>query len=290
MFLLSDLRELWRFRELLLILVQRDLKVRYKNSFLGFGWSLINPLLQVIVITFVLKIFLRVGVANYSAYIFCAFLPWSFFQLSLLDASNSLAFQERLLKKVYFPREILPLACVLSNLVHFLLALGVFLVYLAALPLFTWFTGGKFVWTIQPTVFFTPVVIVILFLLSAGLSLVAAALNLFYEDVRFLLTVGLNILYYLVPIIYFPELVARALPHRLYAIYMLNPLSPLISAFRKWVLPPTNISIGGTHAATSGITATDGAYLLVAAVVSVLVAAAGYAFFNARKWQFAERL
>src|SRR5438067_5070387 len=138
MTLLADLKELWRYRELLIILVQRDLAVRYKNTIFGFAWSMINPLLQVIVITVVLKYALRIDVPNYSAYIFCAFLPWSFFQLGLLDASTSLLFNEPLIRKVYFPREVIPLSLVISNLIHFALATLVFLVFMAALPFFWW--------------------------------------------------------------------------------------------------------------------------------------------------------
>src|SRR5712692_10666919 len=104
--MLAELKELYRFRELLWILVLRDLKVRYKNSALGFLWSLINPAVQVAVISFVVKNFIKMEVPNLSAYIFCAFLPWSFFQLALLDTSHSLIVNERLMKKVYFPREI----------------------------------------------------------------------------------------------------------------------------------------------------------------------------------------
>src|SRR6185436_10302551 len=98
--MVNELKELWRYRELLRILVQRDIDLRYKNTRLGFVWSLLNPLLQVLVITVVLKYILRIDVQNYSAYIFCAFLPWSFFQLTLLDASTSLLLQDRLIKKV----------------------------------------------------------------------------------------------------------------------------------------------------------------------------------------------
>ena len=287
----EHLRELWRYRELLVILVQRDLKVRYKNSVLGFGWSLANPLLQVLVITFVLKFFMRVRVENYSASIFCAFLPWSFFQLSLMDAANSLVFHQSLVRRVYFPREILPLACVLSNLIHLGLALGVFLVYLALLPAVGAALTGRFLWTIQPTVIFAPLVIAILVVLTAGLALAVAALNLFYEDVRYLLQVGLNILYYLVPVLYFPEVVERAAGAQrwLYTLYMLNPLSPILSMFRKCVLPPTLVGVGEGELFTRGVTGADLAYLGVAAVLSLVMAAAIYRVFNVQKWRFAER-
>src|SRR4051812_47917366 len=208
--MLAELKELWRFRELLIILVKRDLYVRYKNTVFGFAWSLINPLLQVIVITVVLEYVMRIDVPNYSAYIFCAFLPWSFFQLALLDSSTSLLFHERLIRKVYFPREVIPLSLVISNLIHFALATLVFLVFMALLP-FVWLrTTGRFESALQPSLLLAPVVMGVEFLLVTGLAFFVSATNLFFEDVRYLLTVGLSILYYAVPVIYFPEFVAQS--------------------------------------------------------------------------------
>jgi len=295
MSLLTELKELWRFRELLIILVQRDLYVRYKNTVLGFAWSLVNPLLQVLVITVVLKIIMRVDIPNYSAYIFCAFLPWSFFQLGLLDASTSLLFHERLIRKVYFPREVIPLSLVISNFIHFALATLVFLIYMAVLPFVLWpFTHPhRFEIALQPTLVLAPVVMLIQFLLVGGLALFISATNLFFEDVRYLLTVGLSILYYAVPVIYFPEFLAQtnALPPRLrdavYTVYMLNPLAALISTFRKWILVPTQFSTFNIK--TEGMTWIDYWFLAAAAVSSLLIALAGYAYFNRRKWKFAER-
>lgn len=291
--LAAELKELWSYRELLWILFRRDLSVRYKNSVLGFAWSLINPLLQVAVITIVLKYVLRIDIPNYSAYIFCAFLPWSFFQLALLDASTSLLFHERLIKKVYFPREIIPLSLVLSNLFHFVLATLVFFLIMAALPFVWWPVTGRFEWTLQPTALLAPVAMAVEFLLVAGLSLYVAATNVFYEDVRYLLTVGLSVLYYLVPVIYFAEFLGHTnqLPpewrQAVYTVYMLNPLSAIITAFRKWILPPTYFS--GFEIRTQPMTGGDWAFLGAAVVTSVLVGVAGYSYFNRRKWRFAER-
>src|SRR5690349_17515854 len=104
----EQFQELWRYRELLIILVQRDLKVRYKNSILGFGWSLINPLVQVLTIALVFKVLGLIGGANQpknvSAYLFCATLPWLFFSTAVMDSSLALAHYHSLMKRVYFPR------------------------------------------------------------------------------------------------------------------------------------------------------------------------------------------
>lgn len=288
----DEIRELWNFRELLWILVQRDLRVRYKNSKLGFGWSLVNPMVQVAVITVVLKFVLRVDIDNYSAYIFAAFLPWSFFQLTLLDASTCLLHHEGLLKKVYFPREVIPLAVVVSNLIHYLLATLVFLVYLTALPVVYYPFTGRFEWTIQWTVLLLPLAIVPLTLLTTGLAFIVASLNVFYEDVRYLLTNGLQVLYYLVPIIYFDEFVYYSnrlgqWREAIYVLFLANPLAALIVAIRKWILPPTTSATFGGRA----FEMLPHHYLAfgLACLTSAAVAWLGYAYFNRRKWKFAER-
>ena len=280
----TELKELYRFRELLWILVLRDLKVRYKNSALGFAWSLINPAVQVAVISFVVKNFMKVDVPNLSAYIFCAFLPWSFFQLALLDTSHSLIVNERLMKKVYFPREIIPISLVLSNLIHLLLAILVFLVYLVVLvraPLLS-------------TLARIPLLILIELFFITGLSLVISGVSVFYEDVKYLMTVLLQVLYFAVPVMYFVEQVKYSTPNHdshglLFKIYMLNPLVTIITAFRVWMLQPIYIPnpLGGLGYRTASHV--EVSYLLFTTAVSFAVAIAGYALFNRMKWSFVER-
>src|ERR1017187_4349351 len=125
----NELRELFKYRDLLRQLVMRDLKVRYKNSVLGFFWSLANPMIQVATITIVFKYVMPLNIPNYSAYLLVAFLPWMFFQMTLLDSSQVILLHRDLLRKVYFPREVLPLSVVVSNLIHFLLAMVIFFAY-----------------------------------------------------------------------------------------------------------------------------------------------------------------
>src|SRR5262249_35861527 len=148
---------------------------------------------------------------------------------------------------------------------------------------------------LQPTLVLAPVIMVIEFFLVAGLAFFVSATNLFFEDVRYLLTGGLAILYYLVPVIYFPEFVSHSnslaeLGPRwrdlIYGAYMLNPLSALISTFRKWILVPT-FGPGGIR--TEGMTELDYYFLVAAIIFSLLIGLAGYAYFNRKKWSFAER-
>ncbi|HEY3267230.1 MAG TPA: ABC transporter permease [Armatimonadota bacterium] len=278
--LAAETRELCRYHELVRNLMVRDLKVRYKNSALGFLWSLLNPLAQVFIITIVFKFVIRIGFPNYSAYVLAGFLPWTFFQMAVLDASQSILLHGPLLKKVYIPREAIPISIVLSNLVHFGLALLVLFVYMAVIRIP--FTAKLLL--LPPLIFFH-------LLLTMGIGLLVSCANVFYEDVKYLMTVCLNLMYYMVPVIYVLEQLANIPPrfpwlyaHRdaVLAIYQLNPLAVWITAYRRILLPPVPDVIG--HAPLSLPT------LAVAALLSVVAAVAGYAVFNRYKWEFAENL
>ena len=273
--MIREFAELLRYRELLLNLVVRDLKIRYKNSVLGFFWSLLNPLLQVATITIVFKFIMKLGVPNYSAYLLCAFLPWTFFQMSVSDSAMSVPFHGNLVKKTYFPREILPASIVLSNLVHFVLALGVFFVYLLVIG-----TPIRITWLLLP------VVVLIQVLLNLGIAFFVSCLSVFYNDVKYMATVVLNLLYFALPIMYTIEHVFHSdrIPHSLIIpIYYLNPLSLLLIAYRKILLPPFNT-------ATLHDMPFNYWYLALAGLTSLAVFLAGYAFFNSKKWRFAEQL
>ncbi len=168
MHMIDELKECCRYKDLLRQLVARDLKVRYKNSVLGFFWSLANPLVQVATITIVVKYILRLEIPNYSAYLLVGFLPWVFFQMALLDSSQVVLLHRDLLRKVYFPREVLPLSVVFANLIHFLLALVVFFAYL--LFYIHFFLGGTW---ILPTIAWLPALIALQTLLTGDIIVVA---------------------------------------------------------------------------------------------------------------------
>src|SRR5262245_37913922 len=118
-----EFAEVRRYRELLDSLVQRELQVRYKNSRIGVAWSLANPIVRALILTVVFNFILQMRVKDYSAYLLAAFFPWTYFLTGVLDACDSVSKHMSLVKKVYFPRELLPLATTIANLKHFLLSL-----------------------------------------------------------------------------------------------------------------------------------------------------------------------
>ena len=284
--MIDELKELFKYRNLLAQLVVRDLKVRYKNSVLGFLWSLAVPLVQVATITIMMKYLMRVDIPNYSAYLLVGYLPWMFFQMTLLDSSQIILSHRDLLRKVYFPREVLPISVVIANLIHFALALMVFFAYLIIYIHF--FLDGR---GILITTLWLPVLVLIQLLLMTGLTFFISCLNVFFEDTKYLLSVLLNIFFYLTPVMYVSELVYVQLPEKyqplLYKLYLLNPINMLTDAYRKTLLPPFSGVFAGSNTQSLPL---DYWMLGICAIVSVLVAVAGYAFFNARKWIFAERI
>ena len=220
-------RELWAYRDLLLNLVRRDLAVRYRRSALGVLWSLLNPLLMMLVFTVVFVVVKPGTVRSYPLFVLAGLLPWNFFAASLSGAVRSVTGSANLIDKVYFPREMLPLSVVLSNLVNYLFSLVVFL------PL-AYVLGAQFsVWTLA-----LPLIIAIQTVFIAGLSLILASLNVFYRDTEQVIEVGLTAWFFLTPIFYELEL----LPNRVLGIdvwrlvYTLNPMATLVTDYRYIML------------------------------------------------------
>lgn len=283
--MINELKECYKYRYLLSQLIVRDIKVRYKNSVLGFFWSLANPLLQVATITVVIKYIMGLTVPNYSAYLLAGYLPWMFFQLALLDSSQVVIGHRDLLRKSYFPREVLPMSVVGANLVHYVLSLIVFFAYLLFYKLFM--HGAP----ITAKVLLLPGLMLIQCCLVIGLSFFISCLNVFYEDIKYLLTALLNVFFYLTPVMYPAELVHDKLVHihpMLYKLYLLLPMNALTDAYRKTLLPSVDsLSMRGTEIHTLPL---DYGILALASLFCILFAFAGYRFFNARKWVFAERV
>jgi ABC-type polysaccharide/polyol phosphate export permease len=210
-----------------------------------------------------------------------------FYQLAILDSSQSVLSALPMVKKVYFPREVLPLAQILANGVHFCLALVVFF----AIAVFVWIRHpGQF--PIQPTVIYLPLLIVIQMMLTMGLGFLVSALNTFYEDVKYLVNAILYMGFFLTPVMYFSENVFEALFHRgtlgqaLYYLYHLNPIATLCTAYKKILLAPTPIP--GARGQVEALPL-DWGMLGITAAFSFFVLVFGYHTFNRLKWGFVER-
>ena len=194
--MLSNLRQLFRYRALIQTLVVRELKARYRGSVLGYFWSFVNPLLLLLVFSFVFTEIMprgdEVEIEPYAVFMFCGLLPWTWFSSSLMDAANALIINGNLIKKVMFPAEILPIVSVVSNMVHFLFGMPIligFLIY-NAVPL----QLSELVWF--------PVVLSVQFILTLGLAMVLSALTVHFRDIKDLLANLLTLWMFASPIIY----------------------------------------------------------------------------------------
>jgi lipopolysaccharide transport system permease protein len=263
------LKELWTYRDLVYNLVSRDLKVRYKNSLLGIVWSWLNPLLMMLIFTFVFGIlFEREDIPNYHVLFLSAMLPWNFFVGAVMGGIPSVVGNSNLIKKVYFPREVLPLSVVISSLVNFLIALPVFFI-LAIIS------------GVVPTsqVLFLPIPILIQVTFCIGIVLILSTLEVFYRDTHMLMDVGIQAWFFLTPVIYpiktLPEqvtLLGLTFSPRVW-LFRLNPMASIINTYQ-------DILYYGT------ITSLD--FLARTAVTALLVLVFGYWFFRRFSGRFGE--
>ena len=264
--MLHNLRQLLRYRALIKSLVARDLKARYRGSVLGFFWSFVNPLLLLLVYTFVFTVVMPgargAGLEPFALFMFCGILPWAWFSSSLLEASNVLIAGGNLIKKVLFPAEVLPIVTVLAGLVHFALGLPIlagFLLYYRTPVVLTdllWF----------------PLIVFVQLLLTTGLALLVSALTVHFRDVRDLLQNLLTLWFFATPIIYPIEQV----PARIRPYLELNPLTHLVVAYQEVLFRPGPF--------------TAGARLLAVAAMSVAVLVAGYFVFDRLRDTLAEEV
>jgi lipopolysaccharide transport system permease protein len=267
----TNLIELWHYRELLYNLTLRDLKVRYKNSVLGVAWSLLNPILMMLVFTLVYTVMLgQSNQRDYAAFILCGLLPWNLFSGSIMGGVGSIVNNGYLIKKVYFPRAVLPASIMLSNLVNFLVALPVYFVL-------AWLLGVRF----TPYVLFLPIVILVEMIFIMGVSLLLSAVNVFYRDVQQIMEVLILAWFFLTPVIWDVNLLPTSrvvmgveVPVQRLT-YILNPMASIISAYRDILY--YGRSIGWDFFLRTALTVT---------VVLVI----GFVVFNHLKGRFAEEV
>jgi lipopolysaccharide transport system permease protein len=263
---LASLKHLLRYRALVGSLVARELKARYRGSVLGFLWTFVNPLLLLLVYTFVFSVVMpgarAPGLEPYSLFLFCGILPWTWFSSSLLESCTALTGSGTLLRKVMFPAEILPLVTVLTGLVNFclgLVILAAFTVY-SGLPFFT----ADLLWL--------PVVVVVQLAWTLGLAFLLSALSVHFRDIRDLLGNLMTLWFFATPIVY-PYSQA---PERFRPLLDLNPFTHIAGAYQDVLF------VNGPY--------NPGSRLAVVGVVAVLVLLVGYGVFDRLRDTFAEEV
>jgi len=259
--MVTHIRELLSYRELLWRWVVRNIKVRYKQSLLGVSWAILQPLSTTVLFTLIFSYFLQVDTegAPYPIFYYSALLPWTFFASAINFGAQSLVSNLSLVTKIYFPKEILPISAVLASFVDFVVASVIYVVMIIIYRV-----------SVGPTLILLPVLLIVQILLTIGVALLASALNVFYRDIRFVVPLGIQLWMYLTPIIY----PVSRVPERFRALYMtINPMAGLIDSYRRIV-----VASKWPHYP----------YLLSSTVISVAIFLLGYWYFKRAEPIFAD--
>ena len=280
------LGDVWRYRELLLSLVRKELKIKYKNSTLGFVWSMLNPMLTLVVYYFVFQVVLHNGIPQFALYLLCGLLVWNFFSTALPGATQAVVANAGIVKKVSFPREVLALAPVGAALFFFGLQA---LILVAAMVVF----GVMPAWSYLPLLI--PAVVGLV-LFASSLAIFLSAVNVYLRDTQHLLELVLMAWFWGTPIAYQFQLVANRLPaiHLPTWVFLLNPITPVVITFQRALyarpdpvsttgaviqLLPSNVDMMWYLAPLLGVIA-----------VSAVLYVAALAVFNRLEGNFAEEL
>lgn len=246
--------------DLITVLTQKELKVRYKNSFLGYFWSIGHPLALSLVFFMAFKIFMKVRIEDYTLFLITGLFPWQCLSNSINIAPGIFLGNATIIKKVNFPRNLIPFTQVLQDMLNFVFAIPVIVLFLLIYnktPSVTWLYG-------------VPCLLVLQFMITYGGSLILSSANLFFRDLERLTFIFTTLLFYFTPVLY-PE---TMVPER-YRIYMeLNPLAPLMISWR-------NLFMDGTLNPT---------YLAISLLYSILILGAGLLVYRSLSWRFAEVL
>lgn len=263
--LIKEIKDIYKWRELLWQMVGREVKARYKQSILGYFWVILNPLAQMLVMSFAFSIIMRIPTNStsnipYSIFLFVALLPWNLFASSLGSAAASIVGAGGLVTKIYFPRTILVIATIVAKIIDFLFASIVLIIYMVAyqIPI-----NINILWVIP--IFFIQQIF------TLGLSLFFAAANLLYRDIQYLLSMILLLWMYVTPVIFPADLV----PERYRFAFQINPMAVIINAYRQVILA------GGVPKYSS---------LAIAVVVSFITLFIGFKYFKSREKIFADNI
>lgn len=258
--MLKVFKNLYNYRELLKTNVKKEIRGKYKNSFLGVLWSFLNPLLQIIVYAIVFQMILKNPKENYAIFICCGLIPWTFFASTISRAAFTMVENGNILKKVYFPREILPISVVTSEAINFLISTIIIIAFVVF--------GGL---GISKYIVFYPLVLIAQYILLIAISLIVSSVSVYVRDLQHLIGVALQLLFYATPIVY----AAEAIPENFRWMLQLNPMTYIIDAYRDIFYNQTMIDVMP---------------LIILIGISLVLCVVGYIIFNKLQKGFAEQL
>ncbi|MCG2711312.1 MAG: ABC transporter permease [Candidatus Omnitrophica bacterium] len=213
--------QIYCYKELIMALADKEVKIKYKSAVLGHLWALLNPLLLMLVFSVVFSVIIRVEISNFPVFLLCALLPWFYLSFSLTASTTSIVDNASLIKKAYFPHEVIPLSIVIANLFNFLISLVLlfaFLLFYSIYPSWAWF--------------YLPLVVLLQSVFVLGLCLLSAAMHTMFRDVKYIVELILLVWFYATPIFYPLSFV----PDNIRPFFLLNPLTVFINLYREILL------------------------------------------------------
>ncbi len=212
-------KELYKYREFLRTNVKKEIRGKYKASFLGVLWSFINPLLQVLVYAIVFPYIMRVKTPHYLVFLICGIIPWTWFTTSMVGGTTSISTNGNLIKKVYFPREILPISTVTSGVVNFSISCIIIII-------FALLDGVGISWHIV----FLPLIMLLQYIFSLALVFLTSSFNVYVKDVEYMVGFIINLMFYATPILYSADMFNGT---KFAWIFKLNPMAYLVESYRN---------------------------------------------------------
>lgn len=253
-------KDLYNYRELFKTNITKDVGGKYKHSFLGVLWSFINPLLQIAVYALVFQVILKSNIPNYTVYLCCGLIPWQYFSSVVIRGASVMVDNGNIIKKVYFPREILPISVVTSEGVNFLISTTIIIGFVIF---------GGIGLSFNALWYF--LILAIQYVVSVGVALITSSLTVYFRDLLHLLGVFMQLLFYATPIVYSMD----AVPASFKWLLRLNPMSYLIDGYRAIFYNKTAPNFQG---------------LLIALAMGIVLCIIGYFIFKKLEKRFAEEL
>lgn len=253
-------KSLYQYRELLKTSISKDVRGKYKNSVLGIIWSFLNPLLQIAVYAIVFPLIMKSSLPNYTVFLCCGLIPWNFFSTAISRTSFTMIENGNIIKKVFFPREILPLSVVTSEAINFVISTIIILAFVLGYGM-----------GISKFIIFYPLVLLIQYFLLIGISFIVSSVTVYFRDLQHFISIILQLLFYATPIVYAPD----SIPANFQWILQYNPMTYIINGYRDifyYQQMPDFVS------------------LLMVLVGSIILCVIGYLIFNKLQRRFAEEI
>lgn len=253
-------KNLYNYRELLKTSVKKEVRSKYKNSFLGVLWSFLNPLLQIVVYAIIFSLILKNKQEHYAIFLCCGLIPWTFFSASINKSAFTIIENGNIIKKVYFPREIIPISVVTAETINFLISTLIILVFVVC--------GGM---GISKYILFYPIILIAQYLVILSISLIISSICVYFRDLQHFIGIVLQLLFYAAPIVYSQN----TIPEEYQWILKFNPMTYIINAYRDIFYYQNSIEIKP---------------ILLLIIGSIIACIIGYMIFSKLQKGFAEQL